>query len=461
MINKSEDNIKLIREEPKKAVLKLSFPIMLSMILITLYNISDTLWVSGLGADALAAIGLITPLFSIAVNFGSAIGVGTTSLISRSIGSENYEQANNSALHAIFLCILLSIIISILNIIFMKPLLILIGAHDVMDYAMDYSLITFSFLFVFLFSNIALAIFDSEGNVRNATLAVFISNILNIILDPIFIYTLNMGMSGAAWATILSASISCIAMAYWMWGKKNMYLDLSFKNFSFNPKLIWDILKISIPSSVESILGSGCLFVINTFLVQAGGATAVAVYTACMKLIQLAMIPMRGVGSSFFTVAGVILGKGDYKKLREVSSYAIKLCFLISIGIMIILWVFPSQIAFLFSYTEASSELTPQIANTLRIFSIYALAIPLGTITTVIFQAAGKTLYCLILTFIKTLLIEIVFAYLFCFVFGWGVIGIYAAVIMTTFVGGFISYIWSEIFIRNLENSSNNQVEEC
>ena len=108
------DNIKIITGDPKKAIVKLAIPMMISMLLIMMYNIADSIWVAGLGADALAAIGFITPLFMVLVGLGNGIGAGANSLIARNIGAKNYKQANNSGLHAILLSVIVSVIFTIL-----------------------------------------------------------------------------------------------------------------------------------------------------------------------------------------------------------------------------------------------------------------------------------------------------------------------------------------------------------
>ena len=131
-------NIQMITGDPKKAIIKLSIPMMISMLLIMLYNIADSIWVAGLGADALAAIGFITPLFMVLVGLGNGIGAGANSLIARYIGAKNHKQANNAGLHAILLCIVISVIFTVLMMVFMRQLLEMMGAGDTIDFALNY-----------------------------------------------------------------------------------------------------------------------------------------------------------------------------------------------------------------------------------------------------------------------------------------------------------------------------------
>ena len=447
----------MITGDPKKAVIKLSIPMMISMLLIMLYNIADSIWVAGLGAEALAALGFITPLFMVLVGLGNGIGAGANSLIARFIGSDNYEEANNAGLHGIVLSVIVSIVFTILIEIFMVQILEFMGAGNTIEYAASYSYIIFGFLFIFVYSGVASAIFRSEGDMKRATYAIAITAILNIILDPIFIYVLKLGIAGAAWATVISALISCFIMSYWIWGKKDLYLDLSFKNFNYSSKMILDTLQVAIPSTLESIIFSALAVMINGMLVIAAGTTAVAVYTASMRIVQLAMIPLIGIGTAVLTVAGVAFGARNPTNLKIAHSYSIKLGFIISISIGIVMFVFSNQIAGVFSYTSASSALAPQIATALSLLTLFVLAIPHGIMSSMMFQGVGKGFYSLLITLLRSLILESVFAYIFCFIFGWGIMGIYAGVVIGCFVGGTFGYIWAKLFIRNFEKAVLNE----
>ena len=453
-------NIEMITGDPKKAIVKLALPMMLSMLLIMLYNIADSIWVAGLGPDALAAVGFITPLFMVLIGLGNGIGAGANSLIARNIGAKNRDQANNAGLHAIVLSIIVSLVFTVLIEVFMVPILQFMGAGNTIQYAMDYSYIIFGFLFIFVFSGVASAIFRSEGDMRRATIAIAVTAVLNIILDPIFIYVLNFGISGAAWATVVSATMSCIVMSYWIWVKKDLFLDLSPKNFKYSSHIMIDTLQVAIPSTLETIVFSALAIIINSMLVLAAGTTAVAVYTASMRIVQLAMIPLIGIGTAVLTVAGVAYGAHNYKNLQTAHSYSIKIGFIVSIILGALMFIFSGQIAAVFSYTQASAGLASEIATAISVLSLFVLAIPHGIMSSMMFQGVGKGTYSLLITLLRSLILESVFAYLFCFIFGWGLPGIYGGVVFGCFVGGTIGYIWAKLFIRKFKEMSIKKYEK-
>ena len=453
-MSEKSKNIEMITGDPKKAIIRLALPMMLSMLLIMMYNLADSIWVAGLGADALAAIGFITPLFMVLIGLGNGIGAGANSLIARNIGAKNHDGANNAALHGIVLSIIVSVIFTVLIEAFMVPILQFMGAGETIGYAMDYSYIIFGFLFVFVYSGVASAIFRSEGDMRRATIAIAVTAIMNMILDPIFIYTLNFGISGAAWATVISATLSCLVMSYWIWGKKDLYLDLSLKNFNYSSRIMIDTLQVAIPSTLENIVFSALAIIINSMLVLAAGTTAVAVYTASMRIVQLCMIPLIGLGTAVLTVAGVAFGAHNYKNLQTAHSYSIKIGFAISIAMGLVMYIFAPQIATVFAYTSASASLAPQIASALSVLTLFVLAIPHGMMSSMMFQGVGKGTYSLLITLLRSLILESVFAYIFCFMFGWGVTGIYAGVVFGCFVGGTLGYVWAKFFIRKFKQIS-------
>ena len=375
-------------------------------------------------------------------------------MIARYIGAGNHKQANNAALHGILLAVVVSLVFTVIIEVFMVQILQMMGAGSTIQYAMDYSYIIFGFLIVFVYSGVASAIFRSEGDMRRATIAIAVTAVMNIILDPVFIYVLNLGIAGAAWATVISAILSCVVMSYWIWGKKDLYLDLSPKNFNYSSKMIVDNLQVAIPSTLESLVFSILAIIINSMLVLAADTTAVAVYTASMRIVQLAMIPLIGLGTAVLTVAGVAYGAHNHNNLKTAHSYSIKLGFAISIALGAVMFIFSSQIATMFSYTEASAALSPQIAQAISVLSLFVLAIPHGMMSSMVFQGVGKGTYSLLITLLRSLILETVFAYIFCFIFGWGLTGIYAGVVFGCFVGGTVGYIWAKYFIHKFKQIS-------
>ncbi len=442
-------NIELITGEPKKAILKLSIPIFITLIILFVYNLVDTIWIAGLGPRALSAIAFVTPIYMLLVSIGTGIGVGASILISISIGTKDHKHANNVGLHGLLLGGILSIIPVFLILFFRKPILLFVGAGNVLSEAMDYSFIIFLFIFVFIYSSIGSSFFRAEGNATRATHAVFLSAILDIILDPIFIYVFKLGMKGAALTTVISVLISCVIMAYWQWIKKDNYLELSYKHFKLDFNIIKDIISLAIPATLETTVVAALGLLTNLFIIQVSNHISVAVFTTSMKVVQLTIIPLTSISTALLTVAGVAYGANNFKNLQTAHSFSIRIGFLLAILSASLMIIFSSPIATIFSYSSASIGLAPQIASTICILSLYVIAIPHGLMSSALFKAIGKGLYCLILTIIRSLLLQLACAYLFCFILGWGLNGIYAGLIFGSFIGSVVGYVWAKVFIIN------------
>ena len=450
-------NIEMITGDPKKAINKLSLPIIASMFLIFANNIIDSIWVAGLGAEPLAALGYITPLFMIIVGFGNGIGAGGNSLISRFIGAEDRASANNAAIHNLILSVIVSIVISVIFLVFMEPLLVMMGASSVLSYAMNYGFIVFAWTFALLMPPIVGGAFRAEGDIKRATVPIALAAIINMILDPIFIYTLNMGIAGAAWATAMGPFISLLLMFYWIYVKKDTYLSYSLKDFTNDFGMYKDILVVGIPASLEQLVLSVLTIFVNFMLTIVSGPVAVAVYTAGWRIINIGMLPAIGVGTAAISVAGVAFGAKKYENLRVTARYAVKIALIASIIVCIILNVFANQIAFIFSYSENSAQLEPLIASFLQIMCLFILYVPFGASAGNVFQGVGKGTISFVLTTFREFILVLIFAYLLGFVFNMGEFGIYCGMLLGGGIGSLICYACIELYINRLIRSNENE----
>lgn len=446
-------NIEMITGDPKKAINKLSLPIIASMFLIFANNIIDSIWVAGLGAEPLAALGYITPLFMVLIGIGNGIGAGGNSLISRYIGAEKRDSANNAAIHNVILGIILSICVSIIILVFLEPLLNLMGATSVLNYAVSYGQIIFAFAFAMLLPPILGGAFRAEGDVKRATVPIAVTAIINMGIDPIFIYTFNMGVAGAAWATVIAHIFSVLVMFYWMFIKRDTYLKYGRKFFHNDLSMYKDILVVGIPASLEQLILSALTIVVNFMLTLVSGPVAVAVYTAGWRIINLGMLPAIGVGTASISVAGVAFGAKKYENLRVTARYAVKVALIASIIVCIFINIFANQIAFIFSYSESSAQLEPLIASFLQIMCLFILYVPFGASAGNVFQGVGKGSISFVLTTIREFVLVLVFAYILGFVMNMGEFGIYCGMLLGGGIGSLIAYLCIEWYISRLIRS--------
>ena len=443
-------NVEMVTGDPKKAINKLAWPLIASMLLIFLNNIIDSIWVAGLGPDPLAAIGYVTPLFMVLVGFGNGIGAGATSLISRYIGAEKRDDANNAAIHSAILSVVVSAVLTVIALLILETLLKIMGAQSVLKYAMDYGVIIFAFTAPILIPPIFGGAFRAEGDIKRATLPIAIVAVINMILDPIFIYVFGWGISGAAFATGLAPCFGLLMMFYWIFIKKDTYLSYNRKDFHSNLNMYKDILSVGIPASLEQLIMAALAITVNYMLTLVSGSVAVAVYTAGWRLISLGLLPAIGVGTAAITVSGVAYGAKKYENIRTALRYSVKLGLISSIVVCILLFVFADQLAYIFSYSEASAHLLPLIASFIQLMCLFILYVPFGASAGNVFQGLGKGTTSFILTTFREFVLVLIFAYLFGFVFNMGEYGIYYGMLLGGFIGSVIAYGYIEIYVDRL-----------
>jgi putative MATE family efflux protein len=203
--------IETLLGDPKKAIIKLSIPMIIAMSVQTIYNLVDALWVSGLGADALAAVGLFFPFFFILIAVATGIGVGAGAALSRRIGAKDKDGSDNVAIHSLLMMMGASVVMVAVFVPLTRPMFEAMGATgDVLEMTVQYSTILFAAAPLLFFMNWATAILRGEGNVTRPMWAMTLGAIINMVLDPIFIYTLDMGVAGAAWASVVSITVSVV-----------------------------------------------------------------------------------------------------------------------------------------------------------------------------------------------------------------------------------------------------------
>jgi putative MATE family efflux protein len=449
----TDQRISMVTGEPKKAIRVLAIPMIISMFLIMAYNLADSIWVAGLGPNALAALGFINPLFMIVIGLGNGLGAGATSLIARCIGAGNKKGADNAAIHSLIITVVVSAVATLILLLFLPNILLLMGAGDTVGLATEYGQIIFGGLILMIFSNVASGILRAEGDVKRPMYAIAATAVLNIILDPIFIYYFGWGVSGAAWATIISSSMACIFLINWLLVKRDTYVSFSRKDFQASWKVVKNILGVALPASAESLVMSILGVVLNLILVITGGAEAVAVYTAGWRVVMMAMIPPIGIGTAAITVAGAAYGARKYENLSIALSYSAKLGVGIAVVTGLLSYVFAGNIASIFTYSPESAFMAPSIAAFLQVMFLFYLTVPLGITASSVFQAMGKGFTSLALTLIREVLFVSFFAYLFAFTLGFGSPGVWWGIVVGGGLGCAVAYIWATIYVRRLKKN--------
>jgi len=449
-------NVELMRGEPEIAVRKLAIPIMISMLLTASYNIVDGIWVAGLGQAAIAGIGFVTPIFMILNGFSVGLGNGATSSISRSVGAKNRERASKSAAHSLLIFLVASIVLTLTLLIIQEPVLKTYGASgQSLTEALKYGTPMFLGLFAFMFANGGSGILRGEGDMKRAMYAMIVSVALNFILDPIFIYVLNLGSAGASLATIVSSLGAAVVILYWILIKKDTYVNVTFKGFKFDSEIARDILKVGIPASLDMFVMSIAMSFYLMFISSVGGEYGIAAFTSGQRLYLFGIMPLTAIASAVAAVSGSAFGARNWDYLSRTHTYGTKFAMLVSIVILLILVIFAPQLSMIFAYTPETASLIPEITSFLRIASFGLLLVGIGMPSSFFYQGIGRGTTSLAWTIIRELVFTVGFTYLFGIVLNWGLTGIWVGLAIGRIIASILNFTYARYTIRKLKSVLN------
>ena len=335
--------------DPKKVFWQFTRPLLILTLFEAGYSFVDIFWVSQMNPESFFAIGVAVPLVTLIINFGKAVGVGTNSIMSREIGDDDYIDSYNSILHGIAAGLILGLLI-MLSTLFLKYILIYMGATSSMDLSMQYLTPIFLCPFVFIFSNFFASTLQAEGNSKTPTQLLILTNVLNLILDPIFIFVLGWGVSGVSYATILSSGITAVYLLHWyMSGKSEVPINFKY----FKPGIVYDIFLVAIPNFLIDSLWCISMLFFNKILILQLGQIGVLLYSTASRIESILISPQKAFGRGLISVCGHLYGAHRIDELEDLYHYVLKKAILIAI-ISTVIFFFIRDYGFaLFSVTGA------------------------------------------------------------------------------------------------------------
>ena len=454
MANDSQSNVDMMIKNPKKALIRMSIPLIVSLLISSFYNLIDAAWVSGLGADALAGVGFFTPIFMILVGFGNGLGAGAAYALSKYLGEENKQKADNASIHSILIAIIVSIVLTVILLIFLNPILDMMGAGQTAGYATDYGVIILTGSILIILSNALYGIYRGEGDTTRPMYAMAASAILNMILDPIFIYTLNLGVKGAAIATLISSTFVIVILAYWFYIKKDTYLKPVLDNFNFKRDISKDIVKVGIPASIQLLNNAFFAAVFSALLAFVGSTDSVAVYSTGWRVVTIGTTPLLAIGTALISVIAANYGAKNYKNIQIAHRYAMKVSIVIAIIVMVLTNIFAADIASVFASSGTSVRIAPELTTFLAWIVIYYPTMAVGVASTYVFQGIGEGLTSMFQTIMRETGFTILFAVLFSIFLDFGVWGAWMGIVLGEVVSNNITMLWADWRIKKLMDTN-------
>ncbi|WP_130734771.1 MATE family efflux transporter [Flavobacterium sp. J27] len=382
----------------KQLLVKQSVPASIGILFMSVNILVDTIFVGQwLGSLAIAAVSVVLPITFLISSLGMALGIGGSSIISRALGANDREKALQTFGNQIMMTLGLAIISVVIGLFYSKEVLLLFGANgEIMKPAMAFFipvLYGVPFLGLCMMGN---TVIRAEGKPKFAMIAMIIPAFGNIILDIIFIKTLNLGMFGAALATSLSYFM-CFAFILWFFIFKSE-LKPQWHHYTFKYKIVSEISSLGFVTFARQGVVAILSIILNHTLFIHGGEISVAIYGIISRMLMFALFPILGVTQGFLPIAGYNYGAKNYVRVSETISTSVKWAAGLATVIFIAILIFAEPIVAIFSKDSTIIKETP---NALRLVFAASPIIAIQLIGAAYFQAAGKAIPALLLTLTK------------------------------------------------------------
>ena len=395
-----------------KLLISMSLPIMISMLVQALYNIVDSIFVAQLSENALTAVSLAFPMQSLMIAAATGIGVGINALLSRSLGEKAFDRANRAAINGIFVELAACVIFMILGLTITRTFYeVQVGKGEITDLGVEYlSIVTVFSLGIFM--QIACErLLQATGKTIYTMCTQGLGAIINIIFDPILIFGLcgapKMGIAGAAAATVLGQFVAAI-LALILNIKKNHEIHITLKGFRPDGHIIRTILAVGIPSMIMQAIGSVMVFCFNKIL-NGFSSTAVAVFGVYFKLNSFVFMPVFGLNNGMVPIIAYNYGARSRERMTKTIKYSV--CYAVAIMIigLAVIQIFPDKLLELFNASETMMSMG---ITALRIISLSFCFAGVCIVFSSVFQALGKGVISMLISFVRQLVILLPAAYL-------------------------------------------------
>ena len=458
MEERNESRLQDFLDKPERALWSIALPVMAGMAIQTMYSVVDMLFIGQLGGESITAVAFNMPLYFFVMGITFGVGTGVTSSISRAIGAKDKAKADNAAEHGLLLALFLGLSLTIFGLLIGKKVLSGLGTPDEMlDESWSYLKVTCYGMTFIVFAIVFRSILAGEGDMKFPVMVAVIGTILNLILDPIFIFNLEkyggfglgMGVEGAALASVVSQTIVFTIFVYMLFWREHAYISFDLRNFNFSTDLMKEILWVGIPSSISMIIMSFGQGVFNYILVDGYGPDAVAAYTISGRLDMLLFLPIMGIATGLVTTVGMFTGAERMDKVKAIIFYGISRAFVIVAIASAIVFAAAPYIMGLFTDDKVIEEIGISALRTLCFaYPFVGIAMPCGRIM----QGLGRGFPVLIITALRVLLISAPLGYYFANN-GYDIVWIWYSIAISIGVSAIVGPIWVWKTINSIEKS--------
>lgn len=383
----------MLYEKPSKLLFRLSVPTVLMQLITIIYNAADTFFVGKINNSATAAVGVVFSVMSLIQAVGYGIGIGAGNLISISLGEKQKDKAETYANSAFLLAFFFGSLIAMIGLLTLEPLLRAVGATDeILPYAEDYAFFIYVSAPLACLSFVLNSVMRSIGYAGRAMISMMVGGVFNIVFDPLFIFTLGLGIKGAAICTMLGHTLSVITMII-LFLSKSSILRINLKKISKDFKVYGRILKVGSPTVFRQGMGSVSTALLNSQAAK-WGVDAVAAITVYSKIYALARSIVIGIGQGYQPIAGYNFGAKRYKRVRQTFVATVIYGTIVMTLITVLLFFFRAEVSAFFR----NDQEVVKIASAALIFGCISLpTLSYSTFVNQTYQCLGFSFWATVL----------------------------------------------------------------
>jgi len=387
----------------RSLLIRMSAPAMVGLMVQAMYNLTDTIFVGhGVGSLGIAGIAISFPIQILVMAVAQLFGIGCSSIVSRRLGAGDREEARHALGNLFTLVLLSSAVIAVLGSLFLPSLLKIFGATEgILPYASDYSRTILIGTPFFMFAMATNAVVRAEGNARVAMWTMIISGLLNIVLDPLFIYGFHLGIQGAALATVLAQATTVVYLIYYFFGGRSS-LRTQPHHFRLSRSIVKEATTIGLGSGLRSAASSFTVIILNTSLATYGGDMAIATFGVINRMIMFLFLPMFGIVQGMMPIVGYNYGAGHPERVRQVVRLSNIVTTVMSVGTSILLIGIPALLLRVFTQ---DSEVISMGAPAIRIVILAFPTVGFQVVAAGMYQALGKALPALVLALLRQVIL--------------------------------------------------------
>ena len=392
--------------DPRKAMFAMAAPLVVSYLIIELNTFLDLSWCSGLGAACTSAVASVSPLMWIASGLGTGLGVGASAAIAAKLSLGDNRKSNSLAVQTLVIAVVLALVATVILLLLIDPVVDMMGVTDIRRECHEYIAPMILGSVCIVLNGTVAGLLRAEGAAKKSTYVLITAAVVHMALDPVLIYGLDMGLTGAAVATVVGMGTgAALGLSWYVRGK--MVIQLSFRGYRPNREEIMYVLAVGIPRAFEIFIVAVMSMIQRIFVVECGGTEAAMFYNLPWNFVTLAQSVSMSLGSALIPISAAAIAMGLTGKARDAYRIAMHTSLVIMIAIAAVVFVFADIFVFPFTYSEGMAEFRPEFVHVMRIYMLLAPCMGVIDVSSSMLQSMRMAQRSMLCSFVRNALIVV------------------------------------------------------